>query len=278
MNKLEYIYDDKETYDQQILDGLKAYNLSQTGDRHRERNVIYVFQDDILVGGTNATMAWDWIHLNELFYDNEDILRTMLNHTYKVFHQEAVGVMKDMFHPEIIKLFISLGFITEAIIPNIPNGYTFHTLVNRQMTPYSIESKYTVVIKPDVVTEYKDDYKAKYHAFMEKHGDSDKHPTFTYACLDGDKVVGGVVCSFSYDNIYVDLLWVDDPYRGHSIGTTLMKKAEEEAKKHNIRQIFLGTCSFQAPQFYKTLGYQQVGASKDFPKGFVNYTFCKKLK
>lgn len=277
MKELQYIFDDKETYDQQILDGLKAYNVSQTGERHRERNLIYVFKDNSLVGGVNATMGWDWLHLNQLWYEDLDILYTILNHVYTAFHEEPVGVMKDHFHPDIVEALQNAGFTVDATIPNVPTGYDFYTLVNRTMTKHPTTDTYNVIIKSEVVEEYKDEYRAKYKLFMEKHKDTDTHPTYTIACLDKEKVVGGVVCSFSYDNVYVDLLWVNENYRGHDIGTTLMVKAEEEAQKHNIESIFLGTCSFQAPHFYSKLGYTKVGTTKNFPKGFVNYTFVKKL-
>jgi hypothetical protein len=37
--------------------------------------------------------------------------------------------------------------------------------------------------------------------------------------------------------------------------------------KRGVRSICLDTFSFQAPAFYKKLGFKQFGKLKDFPKG-----------
>jgi GNAT superfamily N-acetyltransferase len=75
----------------------------------------------------------------------------------------------------------------------------------------------------------------------------------------------------------VDTLWVDSPLRGQGLGRQLLAAAEREAKRRGCRTIVLDSHEFQAPNFYRRLGYEQVGASTDTPVGWRQYYFQKRL-
>ncbi len=77
--------------------------------------------------------------------------------------------------------------------------------------------------------------------------------------------------------MYIDLLVVDDNYRGYGIGSKLMRLIEVEARERNLVYIDLGTAEFQAKGFYEKLGYEVVVTKKDQPKGFNCYTMVKVL-
>ena len=44
-----------------------------------------------------------------------------------------------------------------------------------------------------------------------------------------------------------------------------MRKAEAEARKRGISNVFLDSFTFQAPKFYARLGYREFGRLKGFP-------------
>jgi ribosomal protein S18 acetylase RimI-like enzyme len=91
------------------------------------------------------------------------------------------------------------------------------------------------------------------------------------------EVVGGLAGSTFYDWLVIDLLWIKEELRGRGYGKRLMERAEEEAKQRGATNALLDTLSFQAPDFYKKLGYQVFGELKDFPPGHQRLYFTKQL-
>ena len=76
---------------------------------------------------------------------------------------------------------------------------------------------------------------------------------------------------------YVRTLWIDEPHRGRGLGTRLMALAEREARKRGARQIVLDTHSFQAPDFYRRLGFEILGSIPDYPRGYAQLFLKKPL-
>jgi len=107
-------------------------------------------------------------------------------------------------------------------------------------------------------------------------GKSDYRP-LTITLRNGKEIVGGLVGTTWQGWLYIDVLWISDKYRGKGYGTSLMKKAESEARKRGVRNMYLNSFSFQAPSFYKKLGYKEYGRLKDFPAGHTRYWFTKAL-
>jgi Acetyltransferase (GNAT) family. len=76
--------------------------------------------------------------------------------------------------------------------------------------------------------------------------------------------------------MYVETLWIDEKYRKGGYGTQLMKQAEETARAHGCTMMQLDTFNYQAPEFYKKLGFVQYG-ELGYKEGFVRYYFSKVL-
>ena len=56
-----------------------------------------------------------------------------------------------------------------------------------------------------------------------------------------------------------------------------MQMAEKEARKRGVKNAFVDSFSFQAPGFYKKLGYREFGKLKDFPAGHSRSFLTKAL-
>lgn len=72
-------------------------------------------------------------------------------------------------------------------------------------------------------------------------------------------------------------LWVHERLRGSGVGRRLMLGAEGEARRRGADQIVLSTHSFQAPEFYRRLGFERVGQVNDHPRGHQSIYLRKRL-
>lgn len=92
--------------------------------------------------------------------------------------------------------------------------------------------------------------------------------------LDG-KTIGAVLCdTFNYC-MYIDVMWIDEIYRGNGYGKTLITEAEKIAKDNGCIFAHTSTFSYQSPWFYKNCGYEVFGILDDYPDGIKQY-FLKK--
>lgn len=75
----------------------------------------------------------------------------------------------------------------------------------------------------------------------------------------------------------IKYLWVSERQRGTGIGTKLMRAAENEARSRGCKYVFVDTFEFQAPGFYRKLGYTDVFALREYPYTGARYYFTKEL-
>ena len=90
-------------------------------------------------------------------------------------------------------------------------------------------------------------------------------------------IVGGLIGKLKWQWLHVDLLWIGDAHRGAGHGEALAA-AEEAARDHEARGVYLSTMSLQAPGFYPRLGYHECGRMEDYPiAGHRIHHFMKAL-
>ncbi|MGM0776136.1 MAG: GNAT family N-acetyltransferase [Bacillota bacterium] len=94
---------------------------------------------------------------------------------------------------------------------------------------------------------------------------------------DDGQILGGLVGHTDWDCFFIDVLWVDESLRGQRKGQELIQLAEKVAKEKGCTLMRLETFSFQAPDFYKKLGFVEMGKMENFPKGHTHYYLYKKL-
>jgi len=75
----------------------------------------------------------------------------------------------------------------------------------------------------------------------------------------------------------IEWLWVAESKRGEGLGTRLVRAAEAEATARDCAVIRVNTHSFQAPDFYRALGYEEIGRATDAPVGHGEFFFSKRL-
>jgi len=94
---------------------------------------------------------------------------------------------------------------------------------------------------------------------------------------DNGEILGGLYGRFFYQWLFIELLSVPEQARGQGMGSKLMQMAEDLAREKECVGIWLDTFEFQAPEFYKRLGYSELGQIADYPPGHKRYFFQKHL-
>jgi GNAT superfamily N-acetyltransferase len=103
------------------------------------------------------------------------------------------------------------------------------------------------------------------------------HRPLTVTIRERGKIVGGLAAETYWGWMFVSLLWVSDKHRGHGYGSKLMRTAEKEARSRGVRNVYVDTFSFQAPEFYKKLGYREFARLDEFPAGHRRFWMTKAL-
>lgn len=90
-------------------------------------------------------------------------------------------------------------------------------------------------------------------------------------------LIGGLWGRTVYDWLFVELLIVPESLRGHGLGTALLSRAEEAARARGCIGVCLDSFDFQAPDFYRKLGYEEFAALDSPRHGFKRHFLAKRL-
>jgi ribosomal protein S18 acetylase RimI-like enzyme len=93
------------------------------------------------------------------------------------------------------------------------------------------------------------------HALEKVGFDGDIQP-FSIIAYEGDTFAGIAKCKTFWGAVHIIWLYVQPAYRDLGIGMKLMKAVEDYAKERGCKFAFIETMSYQAPEFYKKLGYK----------------------
>jgi GNAT superfamily N-acetyltransferase len=108
-------------------------------------------------------------------------------------------------------------------------------------------------------------------------GDPGYSPLHVLLRDDEGVVRGGLAGDVYLGWLFVRYLWVAEEHRGGGYGERLLREAEDEARSRGCHAVWLDTFSFQAPAFYRRLGFQEFGRLDDYPAGHARHFFWKPL-
>ena len=94
---------------------------------------------------------------------------------------------------------------------------------------------------------------------------------------ESGEIIGTITGRAYYNEVHIGDLIIDKRFRGQDIGTKLVKAVEEEYQNKGFDKITLTTFGFQAPEFYKKLGYSLEFVREDKDPKLFKYFYCKAL-
>lgn len=132
---------------------------------------------------------------------------------------------------------------------------------------------YTKQLDPEIEKKMEADI-IKYEA---SNGVDVNYHKFSLVCHnDSNEVIGLINAYTAYAEIYIDDFWIDSKYRHQGYGSMLVKALETRFISKGFNNINLVTSQFQAPGFYKKLGFELefIRENKYNPK-LTKYFFVK---
>ena len=103
--------------------------------------------------------------------------------------------------------------------------------------------------------------------------------TFTFLAEEDGQCIGGI---FGYSSMYLigymESLWVAEEYRHKGIGTELVNALVKALRDFGCPSVHLDTMSYQAPEFYQSLGFKHFGKLTHPEIGASEMFFVKHLE
>jgi GNAT superfamily N-acetyltransferase len=90
-------------------------------------------------------------------------------------------------------------------------------------------------------------------------------------------VVGGLLGRTSLGLLRVDRFFLPDGLRRGGLGSRILARAEEEARRRGCTRAVLSTIHFQAPGFYSKQGWEVAARIECEPPGHARFYMTKKL-
>ena len=114
--------------------------------------------------------------------------------------------------------------------------------------------------------------------YGEKNGVVLNYDEFCFAAKNPDGTITGVITGRAYYNeVCIGDLIIGEAYRGTGLGSRLVRAVEEAYKGKGYDFITLTTFGFQAPEFYRKLGYQTDFVRESTDPKLTKYFLRKKL-
>lgn len=110
-----------------------------------------------------------------------------------------------------------------------------------------------------------------------KREPSKSEPLNIYVEDEQGNLIAGMVAETFGNWLEIEYLYVQEDFRGQGIGSNILNRAEKEARERKCNYSFVNTYQFQAPDFYKKHGYEEVFALKEYPYTGERYYYTKAL-
>ena len=117
----------------------------------------------------------------------------------------------------------------------------------------------------------------EFSAYGEQNGVVLNYDEFCFAAEEDGKILGVITGRAYYNEVHIGDLIVASSVRKGGIGSKLVRAVENNYRGNGYDKITLTTCGFQAPEFYKKLGYEVEFVREDKEPKLSKYFLAKQL-
>jgi GNAT superfamily N-acetyltransferase len=108
-------------------------------------------------------------------------------------------------------------------------------------------------------------------------GPSGWRPLAVFVRKESGVLQGGLTGFTHWNWLFIACFWLPESLCRRGLGTEVLNKAEEEARKRGCSNARLDTFDFQALPFYQKNGYSIFGTLQGYPVGHERYFLTKRL-
>jgi GNAT superfamily N-acetyltransferase len=279
-----------------VRSGLEAYNREQTngdyGQPGIEINLILKDGAGRVVGGISASTMLRVMYLELLWvaeelrgrgYGRDLVLAAeqigheqgcITSHTW-TFSFQAPGFYRKIGY-ELLGIYDGYRYgITEHVLKKSLQPDALHLARRHERRPAGPFSITGVVTKEEMNVV---------HAGLREYIDEqvgDKHKGVRIRLVAKDRagqVRGGLIGYTTLGSLVIEQVWVEEQHRGRGLGARLVSEAERIALESGCVGVQTYALSFQAPEFFRRMGYEVFGVSDGFPDPVKEVYLIKRFK
>ena len=117
----------------------------------------------------------------------------------------------------------------------------------------------------------------EFSAYGEQNGVFLNYDEFCFAAEEDGNILGVITGRAYYNEVHIGDLIVASSLRKGGIGSKLVRAVEDNYRGKGYDKITLTTFGFQAPEFYKKLGYEVEFVREDKEPKLSKYFLAKQL-
>jgi len=278
--------------DKFIADKLNAITNSKidSEDTIEDELVVFIVTDSAgnIIAGCNLLInCWRVADLDILWveekYRKQGIGSALIREAERTSREKGCRFMTlGTFDFQARPLYEKFGFSVCGTIEDCPTtGHTHYDMIkrfddfsNEGISPVSCTFEIQSGNEDDA--EYIDDKLVEYNwSQVPAVHDSE----FIGRKIQGDKdepIAAGFAGVNFWNIAFVEMLWVDEPYRNQGIGSRLLSDIEQEAKNNGACIVMIDARDWNV-EFFKKFGYTVYCTLEDYPNGYSKYKLQKRL-
>lgn len=117
----------------------------------------------------------------------------------------------------------------------------------------------------------------EFSAYGEQNGVVLNYDEFCFAAEEDGNILGVITGRAYYNEVHIGDLIVASSLRKGGVGSKLVRAVEDNYRGKGYDKITLTTFGFQAPEFYKKLGYEVEFVREDKDPKLSKYYLAKEL-